>query len=242
MGKYLKRGGKDGSSTHICFPGLPLNEIKFASFASSGLKCYLDFISLNKDSMPIEAFPPPYLCNELQTTEFSVGEIIIIILPYVCLHKLQIFSPVANVYLKKFVHPSIETPDCVQKVSQNHRITERLQLAGTSGSIQPNASSGRDTKSRVCRAMSRQLIKISKEDTPHPLWAACAHIKEAFTDVQREPPLFYLVPVACGTPWTQPGSILFETFLLMWWEVKYSNHRYEFEWSVVRTSNIIPDS
>lgn len=51
-------GGKDDSSTHICFPGLPLNEIRFASFASSGLKCYLDFISLNKDSMPIEAFPP----------------------------------------------------------------------------------------------------------------------------------------------------------------------------------------
>lgn len=201
------------------------------SFTSSGLKCYLDFISLNKDSMPIEAFPPPHLCNELQTTESSVGEIIIINVPYVCLRELWIFSPVTNLYLNKFVHPSIETPGCVQRdeVSQNHRITERLQLAGTSGSIQPNA------KSRVCRAISRQLVKVS---TLHPLWAACAHIEEAFTDVQREPPLFYLVPVACGTPWTEPGSITFGSSLFMWWEEKYSNHGYEFEWSPVRTSNI----
>lgn len=90
------------------------------------------------------------------------------------------------------------------EVSQNHRITERLQLAGTSGSIQPNA------KSRVCRAISRQLVKVS---TLHPLWAACAHIEEAFTDVQRGPPLFYLVPVACGTPWNLAPSLLDPLFL-----------------------------
>lgn len=45
------------------FLGFLLNEIRFASFASSGLKCYLDFISLNKDSMPIEAFPPTYVMS-----------------------------------------------------------------------------------------------------------------------------------------------------------------------------------
>lgn len=179
------------------------------SFTSSGLKCYLDFISLNKDSMPIEAFPPPHLCNELQTTESSVGEIIIILL-YIFVYVNFEFSAQSLTYtwtslsIPVLRHPAVFKRD---EVSQNHRITERLQLAGTSGSIQPNA------KSRVCRAISRQLVKVSKEDTLHPLWAACAHIEEAFTDVQRGPPLFYLVPVACGTPWNLAPSLLDPLFL-----------------------------
>jgi len=47
-----------------------------------------------------------------------------------------------------------------------HRITDWLRLEGTSGSFWYNFCSSRDTQSRVPRTASRQLWKISKEETP----------------------------------------------------------------------------
>ena len=50
-----------------------------------------------------------------------------------------------------------------------------MRLAGTSGSIKPKPCSSRDTQSRVPRATSRRLWKISKEETLQPLGSLCQH-------------------------------------------------------------------
>lgn len=43
-GKNLKQQVSMITTGHICFPGLPLNECRFAMFTSSGLKYSLDFL------------------------------------------------------------------------------------------------------------------------------------------------------------------------------------------------------
>ena len=52
------------------------------------------------------------------------------------------------------------------------RIPHWLGLKGTSGSIWPNPHSSRDTQSMV----PRQLLEVSKEETPQPLWATCVSV------------------------------------------------------------------
>ena len=67
-----------------------------------------------------------------------------------------------------------------------------MTLAGASGSFWPNPCSSRDTQHRGPRAISRQLIKISKE-TPQSLYASLPYSKEVLPGGQREPPVFVCV-------------------------------------------------
>lgn len=58
----------------------------------------------------------------------------------------------------------------IRILMENHRntesVTEWLKLERTSGSICYNPCSNGDTQSRVPRSKFRQLLKISKEETP----------------------------------------------------------------------------
>lgn len=66
--------------------------------------------------------------------------------------------------------------------------------------------------------MSRWLLEICKEETPHPLWATCtsapslAQHRTVFWHLE-EPPILLSVPIAScpgtGHHWQEPDSILF---------------------------------
>ena len=51
----------------------------------------------------------------------------------------------------------------------NHRITPERRKNGTSVPLRPKPCSSRNTQSRVPRAISRQLWKISKEEKAQPM-------------------------------------------------------------------------
>ena len=88
------------------------------------------------------------------------------------------------------------------------------------GSVWPNSCLRKGTYNRVTRATSRQLLKISKEETPQPTaMLSYPHITEVLPGVQMEPPVFHFVSiVSCpGTGNHQkkkkPGSFLFVSSL-----------------------------
>ena len=92
---------------------------------------------------------------------------------------------------------------------------------GTSGAhlVQPPHPS-RATQSQLPRTMPRGLLSISKDgDSTTSLGNLChPQSKKMFPDVQKEPPVFQVVPTAPGPGtehhWKEPGSILFAPLVL----------------------------
>jgi len=100
------------------------------------------------------------------------------------------------------------------------------------GSVWPNSCLRKGTYNRVTRATSRQLLKISKEETPQPTaMLSYPHITEVLPGVQMEPPVFQFVRTAScpGTEhhWKESGSVHFAPFLWV------QNHRIT-EWFALK--------
>lgn len=103
----------------------------------------------------------------------------------------------------------------MQKFPLYHRTAEWLRLAGPLEPTRSKPCLGRASWSRVPRTMSGRLLRISKEETPAPLWATCARAQpptcKVLPDVQREPPVSQFGPTATS-PGTghhkEPGSVL----------------------------------
>lgn len=75
--------------------------------------------------------------------------------------------------------------------SENCKITEQFRQKGLLEVMFHSPCLWSATWNQVPSAVSRQLLNIGKEWDPHILWAACASAH----DVQRELPVFQLVPI-----------------------------------------------
>lgn len=81
---------------------------------------------------------------------------------------------------------------------KNHSMAEAgRDLWSPSG---PDLCSSRDTQSWLPRTLSKWLLKISKEETLQPPWAACASAQSpaqhrSAPGVQRDPPVLQRVPL-----------------------------------------------